>query len=145
MLNSIIAVGRLTKDPELRKSANTDMVFANFSVAIDNARAEADGTRGTCFLDATAFGSQAEAIAKSLHKGSKVAISGSLNQRDFVITDGSKGRAYEINVEHIEFLDPKSTPVEAEDEGEDEPVPEAAPTPKFDPMTGKPLTPKAKK
>lgn len=141
MLNSFNAVGRLTTDPELRKSANTDMVFANFSVAINNARVEADGTRGTCFLDATAFGSQAEAITKSLHKGSKVAISGSLNQRDFVRSDGSKGRAYEINVEHIEFLDPKPTPVEAEDE----PVQEAAPTPKFDPMTGKPLTPKAKK
>ena len=141
MLNSFNAVGRLTKDPELRKSSNNTS-FANFSIAIDNARTEADGTRGTCFLDATAFGSQAEAIVKSLKKGSKVAISGSLNQRDFVRTDGSKGRAYEINVEHIEFLDPK--PVQEECEAE-EPVEEAAPTPKFDPMTGKPLTPKAKK
>lgn len=137
MLNSLNAVGRLTKDPELRKSANTDTSIANFSIAIDNSRAEADGTRGTCFLDAVAFGSQAEAIVKSLRKGSKVAINGSLNQRNFIRQDGSKGRVYEIDVNTIEFLDPKPVEEQAEETEVQEP--------KFDAMTGKPLKPQAKK
>jgi len=140
MLNSINLVGRLTNDPELRKS-NSDVNFVNFSIAVDNTRLEADGTRGTCFLDAIAFGNQAEAIARSLHKGSKVAISGSLNQRNFIRQDGSKGRAYEVNVDSVEFLDPKpaTEPCEAV---------EAAPVqdePLYDAHTGKPLKPQAKK
>lgn len=137
MLNSLNAVGRLTKDPELRKSVQTDTSIVNFSIAIDNSRAEADGTRGTCFLDAVAFGSQAEAIAKSLRKGSKVAINGSLNQRNFIRQDGSKGRAYEIDVNTIEFLDPKPVEEQAEEA--------ESPEPKFDAMTGKPLKPNSKK
>ena len=136
MLNSINLVGRLTKEPELRKS-NKDVSLVNFSVAVDNTRLEADGTRGTCFLDAVAFGSQAEAIAKSLKKGSKVAISGSLNQRNYIRQDGSKGRTYEINVDSIEFLDPKPVEESAEEEEQEEVL--------YDAHTGKPLTPKAKK
>ena len=136
MLNSINLVGRLTKEPELRKS-NKDVSLVNFSVAVDNTRLEADGTRGTCFLDAVAFGSQAEAIAKSLRKGSKVAISGSLNQRNYIRQDGSKGRTYEINVDSIEFLDPKPVEESAEEEEQEEVL--------YDAHTGKPLTPKAKK
>lgn len=141
MLNSINLVGRLTNDPQLKESANSETGWVNFSIAVDNTRLEADGTRGTCFLDAIAFGNQAKAIARSLHKGSKVAISGSLNQRNFIRQDGSKGRAYEINVDSVEFLDPKpvSEPCEAV---------EAAPVqeePLYDPHTGKPLKPQAKK
>lgn len=139
MLNSFNAVGRLTKDPELRKS-NSEVSFVNFSIAIDNTRLETDGTRGTCFLDAVAFGSQAEAIAKSLRKGSKVAINGSLNQRNFIRQDGSKGRAYEIEVNSIEFLDPKPVENESSEEQVEEPQ-----EPLYDSMTGKPLKPKAKK
>ena len=136
MLNQFAAVARLTGDPELRKT-NSDVSFVTFSVAIDNPVKEADGTRGTCFLDARAFNAQAENIARCLHKGSKVALSGSLNQRNFERKDGSKGRAYEIIIDNIEFLDPKP-------ETEDEEVKEAEPVkpkPKYDPMTGKPLNP----
>ena len=169
MLNSINLVGRLTKDPELRKS-NSDVSFANFSIAVDNTRVEVDGSRGTCFLDAVAFGTQAEALVKALRKGSKVAISGSLNQRNFVRQDGSQGRAYEIEVKSIEFLDPKpvenneakfedtSKPVNSLDSvdlpDDDLPFKKEETKPqekvkqkeaKFDPYTGKPLKPKAKK
>lgn len=163
MLNSLNLVGRLTKDPELRKAAQFDTSIANFSIAVDNTRLEADGTRGTCFLDAVAFGAQADAIVRSLRKGSKVAISGSLNQRNFIRQDGSKGRAYEIDVNSIEFLDPK--PVENKEAKpnnldsidlpdddlhfkEEETKPQEKvkqKEAKFDPYTGKPLKPKAKK
>ena len=160
MLNLFIGVGRLTKDPELRKNANTDASYANFSLAFDNASTTEDGERGTTFLDAVAFNERAELIAKSLRKGSKVAVQGTLNQRDFLRKDGTKGRAYEIIVNTIEFLDPKPQvndidpnlleAIEEEAKGsiktqaqvEDE---EAKPQAKFDPYTGKPLTKPAKK
>ena len=159
MLNQIIAVARLTKDPELRKSFR-DKSYVNFSVAFDSPTTDEDGERTPVFLDAIAFDQRAELIAKNLHKGSKVALRGSLNQRDFLRKDGSKGRAYEIYVESIEFLDPK--PVQEDDEvcgydsagslsGEtftdeegNEQKLELKKEPQFDPYTGKPLT-KAKK
>lgn len=139
MLNLFIGVGRLTKDPELRKTGS-DVSVTTISIAFDNANTNEDGERGTTFLDAIAFKEKAESIVKNLHKGSKVAVQGVLNQRDFLRQDGSKGRVYEILLDKCEFLDPK--PVEQPgEEVKEEP---AKPEPKFDPMTGKPLKPAKK-
>ena len=96
MLNRVAVLGRLVKDPELRKSADGNTSFATFSVAVDNAAKEADGTRGTIFLDGRVFGSQAESLVKCTHKGSKIAVDGSLNQRNFIRKDGTQGKAIEI-------------------------------------------------
>lgn len=145
MLNSIILLGRLTKDPELRKT-NSDVSLANFDLAVDNPFLEADGTRGTTFISCRCFRDIAENVCKHLRKGSKVAVSGSLVQRRFIRQDGSKGTAYEVIADSVEFLDPK--PQEPQepiaDELPFEPAPEVQ-KPKFDPMTRKPLKPKAKK
>ena len=145
MLNLFIGVGRLTKDPELRKS-NNDVSIAVLSIAFDNAITNEDGERGTTFLDARAFKEKAEYIVKNLHKGSKVAVQGVLNQRDFLRQDGSKGRVYEIILDKCEFLDPKSQE-QLEDEileQEEEPSKPSKPEPKHGPMTGKPLKPSKK-
>lgn len=106
MLNRIILVGRLVKDPELRKT-NSDMSVANFTLAVDNTMKEADGTRGTLFIDCRVFGNKAENLCKYNKKGSKVAIDGSLNQRKFERKDGTKGKAIEVVVDAVEFLDQK--------------------------------------
>ena len=143
MLNLITLVGRLTKDPELRKT-QADKPYVNFAVAFDSPTTAEDGERNTTFLEAIAFDQRAELIANNLHKGSKVALSGSLNQRDFLRADGSKGRVYEIFVNTIEFLDPKSASEEQQVEQEVAEVVEEAEA-KFDPYTGKPLTKPAKK
>lgn len=157
MLNRIVLVGRLVKDPELRKTGS-DLSVANITLAVDNTIKEADGTRGTCFLDAKVFGDKAENLCKYTRKGSKVAVDGSINQRNFERKDGTKGKAIEILIDSVEFLDPKQEePKEPNvDDLPDDDIPfkgeEAKPqaeTPKqeakFDPYTGKPLTPKAKK
>lgn len=141
MLNRIILVGRLTKDPELRKS-NSDVSIAVFDIAVDNTLKENDGTRGTCFLTCQAFGDKADNIAKFTRKGDKVALDGSLNQRNFIRQDGSKGHVVEVIVDSVEFLQPK--PVNAED-GKEQVLRALPPEAKFDPITGKPLKPKAKK
>ena len=138
MLNLIILVGRLTKTPQLySKEDATDVV--NFNVAVDNLGKDA----GTTFLSCKAFGKVAQNVNKFCDKGSKVAISGRLQQRNFIRKDGSKGSAYEVICDSVEFLDPK-----AEEPSDPEPVEVTGdvttPEPKFDPMTGKPLKPKAK-
>jgi len=154
MLNNFVAVGRLVKDPELRK-ANNDTSICNIVIAIDNSLKEADGTRGTLFLDARTFGDKADNIVKYCHKGSKVAVGGSLNQREFIRQDGSKGKVIYLVIDDVEFLDPKPQEPKTEELPNDplpwegsadvqEPAKEEA-QPKFDPYTGKPLKPKAKK
>ena len=106
MLNRVVVLGRLVKDPELRKT-NSDMSFATFSLAVDNTIKEADGTRGTLFIDCRIFGSQAESLVKFTKKGSKVAVDGSINQRNFIRQNGEKGKSIEIYADSVTFLDPK--------------------------------------
>jgi single-strand DNA-binding protein len=107
-------VGRLVKDPELRKT-NSDVSFATFTLAVDNRIREQDGTRGTIFIDCRVFREQAENLVKFTRKGSMVAVDRSLNQRNFVRQDGSKGKVIEVYVDSVTFLEPKkegSDPVE---------------------------------
>ena len=134
-------MGRITKDPTSTKSGETTIV--NFDVAVDNIRKEKNGSRGTSFLPVVCFNTIGENVVNHLHKGSKVAIRGAIQQRNFIRKDGSKGSVYEVIADSVEFLDPKpETPKVDEDElpFEEEPVQE----PKFDPMTGKPLKPAQK-
>ena len=105
MVNRVVLVGRLVKDPELRKTAS-DISFATFTLAVDNRVREADGTRGTIFIDCRVFRDQAENLVKATRKGSKVAVDGSLNQRNFERRDGTKGKSIEIVVDSVTFLDP---------------------------------------
>ena len=112
MINRVVLVGRLTKDPELRNT-NSDINLATFTLAVDNRLKESDGTRGTIFIDCRVFGAQAESLVKNTRKGSKVAVDGSLNQRNFERKDGTKGKAIEIVVDSVTFLDPKSSDVKS--------------------------------
>ena len=105
MVNRVVLVGRLVKDPELRKTAS-DVSVATFTIAVDNAVKEQDGTRGSLFLDCRVYRDQADNMAKYTRKGSKVAVDGSLNQRNFVRQDGSKGKVIEVYVDSVTFLDP---------------------------------------
>ena len=105
MVNRVVLVGRLVKDPELRKT-NSDISFATFTLAVDNRMKDVDGTRGTIFIDCRVFRDQAESLVKNTRKGSKVAVDGSLNQRNFERRDGTKGKVIEIVVDSVTFLDP---------------------------------------
>ena len=112
MVNRVILVGRLVKDPELRKTSS-DISFSTFTLAVDNRMKDPDGTRGTIFIDCRVFRDQAESVVKNTRKGSKIAVDGSLNQRNFVRQDGSKGKVIELVVDSVTFLEPKKdAPVE---------------------------------
>ena len=156
MLNVLVLMGRITKDPTSTKSGETTIV--NFDVAVDNIRKEKDGTRGTTFLPVVCFNTIGENVINHLHKGSKVAIKGAIQQRNFIRKDGSKGSVYEVIADSIEFLDPK--PVKpSEQDLDDGPVDSCGSLDgekykdkngeqkelKFDPYTGKPLNKTTKK
>ena len=107
MINRVVFVGRLTRDPELRK-AKSDLPVASFSIAVDSRMKNPDGTRGTTFMNCSIFGNQAENVVKFTRKGSMVGVEGSLNQRNFVRQDGSKGSVIEVIADRVAFLEPKS-------------------------------------
>lgn len=149
MLNSIILMGRLTKNPESKKV--NDTTITTFDIAVDNVRKESDGSRGTSFFTIKGFGKLAESVDQHVSKGSKVAVLGTIQQRNFVRKDGTKGTAYEVIADSVEFLEPASITMgevskgeknidEVETKNED-----ATPEAKFDPYTGKPLNNKEKK
>ena len=124
MVNRVVLVGRLVKDPERRKTAN-DISVATFTIAVDNAIKEADGTRGTIFLDCRVYRDQADNVVKFTRKGSKIAVDGSLNQRNFVRQYGSKGTVIEVYCDSVTFLDPnpsKENKVTEEVKFDDEPA-----------------------
>jgi single-strand DNA-binding protein len=106
MINRVVLVGRLTRDPELRKT-NSGMAVCSFTLALDNRMKNPDGTRGTTFISCSLFGNQAESTAKYTRKGSMVGVEGSLNQRNFTRQDGSKGSVIEVLVDRLTFLEPK--------------------------------------
>ena len=117
MVNRVVLVGRLTRDPELRKTT-TGVSVASFTLAVDNTRKNPDGTRGACFLNCSVFREQGENLVKFCRKGSLVGVDGSLNQRNFVRQDGTKGVAIEVAVDSVTFLEPKNAgaaTVKAED------------------------------
>ena len=125
MVNRVVLVGRLVKDPELRKT-NSDVSFATFTLAVDNRMRESDGTRGTIFIDCRVFRDQADSLVKNTRKGSKIAVDGSLNQRNFERKDGTKGKAIEIIVDSITFLDPNPNRENAVEEPKFDDVPASA-------------------
>ena len=89
MLNHIVVMGRLTRDPELRKTASGVSV-ASFSVAVDRDFSQQDGKKETDFLDVVAWRNTAEFAAKYFTKGRMAVVSGRLQIRNWEDKEGSK-------------------------------------------------------
>ena len=106
MLNHIVVMGRLTRDPELRKTASGVSV-ASFSVAVDRDFSQQDGKKETDFLDVVAWRNTAEFAEKYFTKGRMAVISGRLQIRNWEDKDGNKRRTAEILAENIYFGDSK--------------------------------------
>ena len=115
-MNQIILMGRLTKSPEIRYSrgANQTMV-ASFSLAVDR-RFKRDGSPEADFFNCVAFGNQAEFVEKYLQKGTKILLSGRMENNDYVNRDGQRVRSYQIMTESIEFAESKRATEDAQDE-----------------------------
>ena len=106
MLNRVVIVGRLVRDPELRKTASDRSVVA-FTVALDN-RTTNNGEKSTSYIPCTAWNSTAESIAKFMKKGSLVGVDGHLNQRRYTANDGRKVSVVEVIADSVQFLEKKN-------------------------------------
>ncbi len=107
MLNHIVVMGRLTRDPELRYTQSNTPV-TSFSVAVDRDYAPRDGgERQTDFIDCVAWRSTAEFVSKYFQKGSMAVVSGRLQMRDWTDRDGNKRRSAEIVADNVYFGESK--------------------------------------
>ena len=106
MINNVVLVGRLTRDPELR-TTNSGTSVCSFTIAVDNRQKNPDGTKSASFISCTVFQQAADNMTKFLRKGSLVGIVGRLKQRSFVRQDGTKGSVLEVICDSVQFLEPK--------------------------------------
>lgn len=113
MLNHIVLMGRLTRDPELRYTQSQTPV-ASFSLAVDR-----DFGRGeekqTDFIDCVAWRQTGEFVSKYFQKGSMAVVSGRLQIRDWTNRDGNKRRSAEVVVDNVYFGESKRREGESRD------------------------------
>ena len=103
-MNSVVLIGRLTRDPEIRYTASTQMAVATFSVAIDRP-VRAGGERQTDFPRVTVFGKQAENCEKYLAKGRLVGVQGRLQTGSYQNRDGATVYTTDVVADRVEFLE----------------------------------------
>ena len=107
MLNHITIMGRLTRDPELRRTAS-GLAVTSFSVAVDRDFGKSEnGEKKTDFFDCVAWRNTAEFASKYLTKGRMVVVSGRLEFRDWNDKDGNKRRSAEVIADNVYFGDSK--------------------------------------
>lgn len=104
MLNTVVLIGRLTRDPELRYTAGGAAV-ANFSLAVDRPFTNQQGERETDFIDIVCWRQLAEQVANHLGKGRLVAVEGRLQIRSYETQDGQRRKVAEIVANTVRFLD----------------------------------------
>ncbi|OPZ64041.1 MAG: Single-stranded DNA-binding protein ssb [Firmicutes bacterium ADurb.Bin506] len=134
-MNSVILIGRLVRDPELRVT-QSGLPVARMRIAVDRARPNPQtGNREADFIDIVVWGKQAETVSQYLRKGRLVAVDGRLQVRNYENPDGQKRTFYEVVAERVQFLDKASGPVDAPHGNVvDDPVPFASDD--FAPDTG---------
>lgn len=108
MLNHITIMGRLTKDPELRRTGSGTAV-ASFTLAVERDRKNDDGERETDFIDCVAWRGTGEFVEKYFSKGSMAIVSGRLQIRNWTDKEGGKRRIAEVVADSVYFGDSKKS------------------------------------
>lgn len=106
MLNTVVLMGRLTSDPELRHTSN-DVAVTSFTLAVNRSYAKAGTERVTDFIDVVAWRNTAEFVSKYFNKGQLVAVQGSIQTRTYQDKDGNKRKAFEVVADNVHFAEPK--------------------------------------
>ena len=101
-MNSVILIGRLTKDPETRYTAS-QMAVSSFSIAVDRPLGK-DGEKQTDFPRITVFGKQAENCEKYLAKGRMIAVQGRLQTGSYKDKDGKTVYTTDVIADRVKFL-----------------------------------------
>lgn len=132
-INRVNVTGNLTRDPEL-KTTQSGTAVLNIGIAVNDRRKNqltGEWEDVPNFFTVVAFGNRAEALAKHLRKGSKIAVDGKLRYRSWEAQDGSKRSTVEIVADDIEFMDPRpqNAPQSAPQPAYAPTAPAAVPTP----------------
>ena len=110
-MNLVTLIGRTTRPMELKQSKSGKGVVS-FALAVNKDFKNEDGTYDADFIDCVAFDKRAEALAKYVHKGDRLAINGKISVRKYTKQDGSTAKAVEVIVEGFEFLESKKDTTE---------------------------------
>ena len=106
MLNSVIIMGRLTADPELRTTPN-GLSVTSFTVAVDRNYKSGD-EKHTDFISVVAWRGTADFVTRFFKKGQMIAVQGSLQVRNYEDKNGNKRTAYEVVADNVSFCGSKN-------------------------------------
>ena len=107
-MNKVFLIGNLTRDPELTET-NSGVSICRFSIAVNRNYAGSDGERKTDFFNCVAWRGLGETVAQFTKKGSKVAVSGSIELRNYEDNQGIRRTGIDIVAQDIEFLTPRGS------------------------------------
>lgn len=111
-MNKVILMGRLCKDPEISSSTGGTTI-ARYSIAVDR-KYKKEGEPDADFFNLVSFGKQAEFVEKYLHKGTKIVISGALQNNNYTNREGKKIYETRIITDDVEFAESKGTQTETQ-------------------------------
>ena len=107
-MNKVELIGRLTKDPEIRTTAN-QVAFCNFTLAVDRSFKDSNGQRQADFINCVAWRQTATFIQKYFRKGNRLAVIGSIQTRSYEDKNGQKVFVTEVIADEAEFVESQST------------------------------------
>ena len=108
MLNHIVIMGRMVRDPELRRTGS-GIAVTSFTLAVEDDFKDKDGNRKTNFIDCNAWRGLGEFVGKYFSKGSMAIVSGKLDIREWTDKDGNKRRNAEVVADSVYFGDSKKS------------------------------------
>ncbi|MDD4831351.1 MAG: single-stranded DNA-binding protein [Bacilli bacterium] len=106
MMNKVMLIGRLTRDPDLRYTPS-NIATVTFSIAVNRPFTNQSGVREADFINIIAWRKQAENVKKYITKGSLVAVEGRIQTRNYDDKDGKKVYVTEVVADNVQFLEPK--------------------------------------
>lgn len=104
MINRVVLVGRITKDPEL-KSTQANISFVNFTLAVNRTFTDASGERQADFIGCVVWRKQAENLAQYIRKGALLGVEGRIQTRNYEAEDGTTRYITEVVCDSIQFLE----------------------------------------
>ncbi|MDZ5710608.1 single-stranded DNA-binding protein [Jeotgalibacillus haloalkalitolerans] len=107
MMNRVVLVGRLTKDPDLRYTPS-GVAVATFTLAVNRAFTNQQGDREADFINCVVWRRPAENVANFLKKGSLAGVDGRIQTRSYDNQEGKRVYVTEVNAESVQFLEPKN-------------------------------------
>lgn len=102
-MNKVFLIGNLTREPELTETSNGTSV-SKFSIAVNRIYKSADGETLTDYFNCVAWKGLADTVSKYAHKGDRIAVTGSIEIKNYEDSKGNKRTSVDVNVGEIEFL-----------------------------------------